>query len=163
MTYYCPYCWYESREPSDICPRCGRDLTRLKDLDYPDRLALSLVHPEPETRYRAAHILGLLKATAAIPAFIRAAKEENNDIFLLKEIAWALGEMKESASLKPLLNLLNHPSFIIRKEAVKALGKLDDESIIPGLTRALTDPIESVREAAEEILMAKEGKGSGPE
>jgi HEAT repeat protein len=160
MTYYCPYCWFESGDTVDICPRCGRDLTRLKDMDYTERLALALRHPEPETRYRAAHILGELKNVTTIPALIQAAKEENRDIFLLREIAWALGEMRDPASLTQLLDFLKHPSFIIRKEAVKALGKVGGDSALKALSSARNDPTESVRESAEEIFQTMPRKRS---
>jgi len=119
-----------------------------------------LRHPEPETRYRAAHILGELKDVKIIPALIQAAKEEKNDIFLLREIAWALGEMRDPASLTQLLHFLRHTSFIIRKEAVKALGKMGDEPALKAISLALKDPIASVREAAEEILKGLNGHTS---
>jgi len=57
-------------------------------MDYADRLALSLRHPEHETRYRSVHILGLLKAVKTIPALIQAA-QKIKDIFLAQEIVWA--------------------------------------------------------------------------
>jgi HEAT repeat protein len=151
MTYYCPFCWFESSSYFDACPHCGQNLRGLKEMDYAERLALSLRHPEPETRYRAAHLLGLLKASKTIPDLIRAAKEKK-DIFLLREIAWALGEMKDPATMAQLINFLKHPSFIIRKEAVKALGKLGGKQAREALSAASSDPIESVREAAEETI-----------
>ena len=158
MTYYCPFCWFESSMSFDNCPRCRQDLTRLKEMDYAERLALSLRHPEPETRYRAAHILGLLKAVNAIPVLIQSAKE-TEDLFLLGEIVWALGEIKGPASLAQLINFLKHPSFIIRKEAVKALGKLGGKEAREALSSASSDPIESVREAAEEFLKTMKRTG----
>ncbi len=151
MIYYCPFCWFESSMPFETCPRCRQDLTKLKDMDYAERLALSLRHPEPETRYRAAHILGLLKAVKAIPALIQAA-QETGDLFLLQKIAWALGEMKDPASLAQLMNFLKHPSFIIRKEAVQALSKLGGKQALEAISTSCSDPIESVREAAREII-----------
>jgi HEAT repeat protein len=151
MTYYCPFCWFESSTSFDVCPRCRQDLNKLREMDYAERLALSLRHSDPETRYRAAHLLGLLKASKTIPALIQAAKEKK-DIFLLREIAWALGEMHDPASLAQLINFLKHPSFIIRKEAVKALGKLGGKQAREALRAACSDSIESVGEAAAEAL-----------
>jgi HEAT repeat protein len=41
---------------------------------------------------------------------------------LVQEIAGAFGEIDAPASRTQLLALLSHPSFLVRKEAVLALG-----------------------------------------
>jgi HEAT repeat-containing taxis protein len=151
MIYYCPFCWFESSNPFETCPGCRQELTKLKEMDYAERLALSLEHPEPETRYRAAHLLGILKAVKVLPDLIRVA-QKTEDIFLVQEIAWALGEINDPASFSRLSDFLTHPSFLVRKEAVQALGKLGGKSAREALSVACSDPIESVREAAKEIF-----------
>jgi len=151
MIYYCPFCWFESPNPFETCPCCRHDLEQLKRMDYWERLALSLEHPEPETRYRAAHILGLLRERKALPGLMQAA-EKSKDNFLLQEIAWALGEINDPASFSQLSGFLTHPSFLVRKEAVQALGKLGGKPAMEALSAACSDPVESVREAAGEIL-----------
>ena len=98
MTYFCIFCWFESSEPFDCCPRCYRQHSELDQVSYTERLILSLQHPEAETRHRVAHILGMRRDIQAIPALAKIA-DETNDIFLLREIAWALGEMRVSDAM----------------------------------------------------------------
>ena len=151
MIYFCPFCWFSASYTFGHCPHCGKDLAEWEKMDYEERLTISLGHPEAETRHRAAHILGLLKAVKAIPALIQAA-QETEDLFLLREIAWALGEIKDPASLAQLLDFLKHPSFLIRNEAVQGLGKMGGKRALEALSMACSDPTESVREAAGKIL-----------
>ncbi len=135
MTYYCPFCWFESSDSFETCPRCREDLSRWKAMGYAERLALSLKHPEPETRHRAARILGLLKAKQALPALMQAA-QETRDIYLLPDIVWALGEIQDPASLPQLQDFVRHPSFLVRKEAVQALGKLGGAPALESVSAA---------------------------
>lgn len=151
MIYYCPFCWFESSRIFDTCPRCGQDLNRLKEMEYAERLVLALQHPEPETRCRAAHLLGVLQAVKAVPALIRAA-QETKDLYFLREIVRALGEINDPASLPQLRVFLSHPSFLIRKETVQSLGKIGGEQAWEAISVACFDPVESVRETAREIF-----------
>ena len=162
MTYFCIFCWFESSEPFDFCPRCHRQVSELDQASYTERLILSLQHPEAETRHRVAHILGMRRDIQAIPALAKIT-DETNDIFLLREIAWALGEMRVSDAIPTLRALLKNPSYLVRKEAVQALGKLGGEQALQALGKACEDPTQSVRELAIEVLKNIEKKNTHPD
>jgi len=162
MTYFCVFCWFESSEPFDSCPRCYRQVSELDQASYTERLILSLQHPEAETRHRVAHILGMRRDIQAIPALAKIA-DETNDIFLLQEIAWALGEMRVSDAIPTLRTLLKNSSYLVRKEAVQALGKLGGKKVLQALVKATKDPLHSVRELAIEALKTLEGKDCPPD
>lgn len=46
-------------------------------MSYGERLILALRHPVPETRYRAARILGMRQEAKAVNALVQAAHEAN--------------------------------------------------------------------------------------
>ena len=69
------------------CPFCRCDLAATATRDYPEKLIGALHHPEPETRLRAAEILGEKGYHPAVgPLLARAHEElheERPDIFFL--------------------------------------------------------------------------------
>ena len=69
------------------CPFCRCDLAAVAARAYPEKLIGALYHPEPETRLRAAEILGEKGYRPAIgPLLARAReelREERPDIFFL--------------------------------------------------------------------------------
>ncbi len=51
--------------------------------------------------------------------------------------------------------LLTHPDPSRRKDAAIALGRIDDDSVIPALAQALRDPVKEVRAAAAGALASR--------
>jgi hypothetical protein len=63
---FCPACWVEVSEEARVCPRCGADMEAVQQgRDFVDKLIAALDHPDPETRSRAALILGLSRGEAS--------------------------------------------------------------------------------------------------
>lgn len=62
VTRFCTQCWASNREGDSVCVRCGVPLTRPEDngVPYTEKLLTALHHPEPETRERAATLLGVI-------------------------------------------------------------------------------------------------------
>lgn len=69
--------------------------------------------------------------------------------------AWAAmgcAAMDVREAVPPLLGLLDHPQWIVRDEAVKALGRLGDEAVVPALRPLLGDPADWLRARAADAL-----------
>ena len=62
LTRFCTRCWVSNREDESVCARCGAPLTRPEDngVPYTEKLLTALRHSEPETRERAATLLGVI-------------------------------------------------------------------------------------------------------
>lgn len=62
LTRFCTRCWASNREDERTCMRCGAPLTRPEDngVPYTEKLLTALRHPEPETKERAATLLGVI-------------------------------------------------------------------------------------------------------
>ncbi|MBF6590449.1 MAG: hypothetical protein IVW57_07935 [Ktedonobacterales bacterium] len=59
---YCTHCWAANAWDAGMCLQCGARLVAPDggDLPYIEKLLEALAHPEPETRARAATILGVI-------------------------------------------------------------------------------------------------------
>lgn len=76
MTYFGPGCWKRIPQEAKTCPFCGRDIAAADARSYSERLIGSLNHPEPETRLRAAEILGEQRYAPADGPLLARAREE---------------------------------------------------------------------------------------
>jgi HEAT repeat protein len=56
------------------------------------------------------------------------------------------------AAVPDLVTLLDHPDWIVRKEAITGLGELGDDTVVPALVPLLDADEQWVREAAAEAL-----------
>lgn len=54
---------------------------------------------------------------------LAAALESSEDPAVRKEATWALGEIGDTRTIKPLINALNDRDWKVRREAAWALGK----------------------------------------
>jgi hypothetical protein len=69
--------------------------------------------------------------------------------------AWAAmgcAAMDVRAAVPQLVELLDHPQWIVRDEAVKALGRLGDDSVVPALRPLLGDEADWLRQRAADAL-----------
>ena len=76
MTYFCPACWQRIPQEAKTCPFCECDIAAADARSYSERLIGSLRHPEPETRLRAAEILGEQEYASATGPLLARAREE---------------------------------------------------------------------------------------
>ncbi len=91
----------------------------------------------------------------AVETLIVALKNENP--FVRRNAAEALGEIKDASAVKPLINALKDNDLIVRRNAAKALGKIKDSSAEESLTSALKDESPAVRRNAA-IALREMGK-----
>jgi len=77
-----------------------------------------------DIRYTAIESLGILKAKEALP-LIQSYAEEPTDALMRAVCAWAMGEFKDKSSLAILNKLLKDENESVRKEAKKAIEKIN--------------------------------------
>lgn len=84
-------------------------------------------------------------------------------VLLDHEIAYILGQMKQSVSVPFLFGLIEDSAVddIVRHEAVEALGNFEDPSLVSRLEKYLNDPSEIVRESAVLAIRKLEEVTSG--
>ncbi|CCM01533.1 uncharacterized protein FIBRA_03589 [Fibroporia radiculosa] len=105
-------------------------------------------------RFRALFTLKALKNDNAVNII---SKGFSDDSALLKhELAYCLGQMKNTSALPVLENVLANEQEdpMVRHEAAEAMGAISSPSSIPLLQKYLSDPERSVRETCE-IALAK--------
>jgi HEAT repeat protein len=68
------------------------------------------------------------------------------------QVATALAAIANEEAVAALMQELEGDYFIARADAVYALGIIGDQSFIPAITKACSDPHERVREAAGKAL-----------
>lgn len=93
-------------------------------------------------------IIEILKkiGSPAVPYLVTALKRP--DGLVVQRICWALGDIRDTAAVKPLISVACHPRWQVRDQAVGALGKIGDRRANEAVVIALRDPISQVRKAA---------------
>ncbi len=72
--------------------------------------------------------------------------------FLVRNVALILGSMKTEAAVGPLKELLRHPDFRVRREALAALSQVGRGRAVDVLVEALYDPDQRIRVGAARNL-----------
>jgi HEAT repeat protein len=123
LTCYCPNCWIQTEPDDQACPGCGFRMAAFDSLGYQGKLLLALKHPVREHRMLAIQLLGEIKSQSAVTAFGTIIEQEE-DTYVLREIALALACIGGAASRGLLERLASQPSVIARRAAEDALGSL---------------------------------------
>lgn len=84
--------------------------------------------------------------SAAVPDLVIALT--GDDPLVVERVCFALGQIKDSAAVQPLMNVSGHERWQVRSEAVGALGKIGDKAAEPVVVEAMTDTIGQVRKSA---------------
>lgn len=90
-------------------------------------------------RYYAAHLLGDLKDSRAVPILIPLLRDE--DVSWI--VPWALGEIGDRNAIPPLLGMLTNPSPDLRVLSIYALERLEAREALPQL-KILTQDDEKI-------------------
>lgn len=151
LIFYCPHCWAIAPAGAYNCPACGA-IIEDSTADIIDKYIAALRHPQPETRLRAAWILGRMPATRAVPALL--AIVAARDPYLLSVAVKSLGQIGDQQAVPELAALLADPnaSFMARHEAILALARLGGDEAQAALQEALLSPNRSIRERVQKIL-----------
>lgn len=115
MKRFCPNCYAEN-DDTDFCIQCGSPLTR--DDTYLSKLAWALLHPEPETAMRAAHILARLgKDARPVLPQVREAFSRTADAYFQAELLHAMAAIDWDGAAPWLEAALRTPNIILRRAA----------------------------------------------
>ncbi len=123
ISFFCPCCWREVAEKDATCPWCGGDIRGADAKPFPERLRSALHHSEPQTRVRAAWILGELKEESAVQELIALA-EEAEDSFVAEAAVEALGKIGAAEALTALERANERGTVRVRLAARKALEQV---------------------------------------
>ncbi|BCL37814.1 caspase family protein [Nostoc sp. MS1] len=88
--------------------------------------------------------LSKISSRKAINILVQALKNEDDNL-ILHRLSATLRNLVSEPDIPVLIQLLQHHHFIVRLNAVCALGKIGCDSVIPGLMIALQDKSEDVR------------------
>jgi HEAT repeat protein len=121
VIFYCPSCWREVTEGTQVCPACGKNVEHLSSgRDYVQKLIGALDHPEPTTPIRAAWVLGMRKEARAVPRLIRLVRE-STDPYIVEAAVEALAQIGDPAGLAAVRFAAEQGPLRVRERARHAL------------------------------------------
>lgn len=82
----------------------------------------------------------------AVPDLVLALERPNG--LIVERVAYALGDIKDSAAVGPLMKVCGHQRWQVRDEALGALGKIGDSRAELAVVSGLRDQIGQVRKSA---------------
>ncbi len=82
----------------------------------------------------------------AIPDLVRALRR--SDGLVVQRVCWALGDIGDTTAAGPLLEVVAHPRWQVREQALRALGKIGASVGEQAVLTGLADSIGQVRKAA---------------
>lgn len=123
LSFFCPCCWKKIAEKDVICPRCGGDIHAADAKTFPEKLRAALHHSEPQTRVRAAWILGELRDESAVQELM-AVIEEADDGFVAEAAVEALGKVGAIDAIAVLERAEERGTVRVRCAARKALEQI---------------------------------------
>jgi len=112
-------------------------------------LLSALASVEEDVRYWALRALGDLKPPGIFPELVKLLKDRSWNI--RKTTAEVLSEFGENGLLE-LTNLATESDYEVRFWVLQTLGKIGSNISLPLLFRALEDPSEAIRNAAQKAL-----------
>ena len=93
-------------------------------------------------------LINILKkiGSDAVPYLITSLKNPND--LIVQRVCWALGDIKDSSAVQPLIGVINHPRWHVRDQAIGALGGIGDKIADDAVITGFADEIGQVRKAA---------------
>lgn len=118
---FCPACWAETAADDRVCPRCGADVEAVqRGRDFVDKLIAAPDHPEPETRARAALILGLRRETRGVEPLLRVVRT-SEDAGLVEAAIGALAKIGDTRCRAAIEKAGTRGTLRVRLAARRAL------------------------------------------
>ncbi|HMG94955.1 MAG TPA: M56 family metallopeptidase [Gemmatimonadaceae bacterium] len=119
------------------------------DTGVVNALIARLGDEDADVRRAAAHSLGQLKDSRAVPGLIGALKD--SDPKVRESAAEALAEFEDPRAIAPLAALLNDASTEVKQSALEALSHFDDGVPSSAVIRSLSDADAEVRHKAANL------------
>jgi len=126
-TFFCPFCGKQSPYDERVYSGCGKSIEHWRDHAFEERLLLTLHHPIQEHRMMAIQILGQRRYKRAVPVFEEIINA-GQDVYTLREIAYALSQIDTRDSHRLIGLLSNHPSPVVRTACDEAASLLPEGS-----------------------------------
>jgi hypothetical protein len=123
VSFFCPCCWKKIAEKDVACPWCGGDIHAADAKSFPEKLRAALRHSEPQTRVRAAWILGELREESAVHELM-VVVEEADDSFVAEAAVEALGKIGAMDAIAVLERAEERGTVRVRCAARKALEQI---------------------------------------
>ncbi|MFH0919981.1 MAG: HEAT repeat domain-containing protein [Fibrobacterota bacterium] len=106
----------------------------------------------------AAHVAKIVEyKELALPTLTNIIRNPKSDPKLTSLAIQMVGQIGDKKSKTVLVRLLDYKESNIKIDAIIALGKFNDKSVVPDLERMLTDTDEAVVMAAQEVIYALTG------
>jgi HEAT repeat protein/beta-lactamase regulating signal transducer with metallopeptidase domain len=141
-----------SQPPSNAAAN-SREATARQDTNADTGVVNALIarleDENAEVRSAAAHSLGRLKDSRAVPGLIGALKDPEPKV--RASAAEALAEFEDSRAIVPLAALLNDPSTEVKQTALDALSHFEANLPSAAIVRLLGDPDPEVRHKAAHL------------
>ncbi|MBN1213542.1 MAG: HEAT repeat domain-containing protein [candidate division Zixibacteria bacterium] len=96
-------------------------------------------------RWAIIHILQRI-GSPAVPDLVEALNRPDGNV--VSRVCWALGDIKDTSSVMPLIGVSKHQRWQVRDQVVGALGKISDHRAAGTVLTALDDTIPEVRKSA---------------
>jgi HEAT repeat protein len=125
------------------------DIEQLKQFKDIHGLIQALMYKDLDIQWRAAEALGEL-GTDGTEHLLASLQSRNKHVRL--GVMEALGEIKATEAVLPLMNAIHDPDNEVRWEAALALGEIGDDRSIPSLVEGLKDSDRFVRYGAAVAL-----------
>ena len=142
-----------SRSPS-IAPVNAHESTARQDTNADTGVVNALIarleDENADVRRAAAHSLGQLKDSRAVPGLIGALKDSEPKV--RAAAAEALAEFEDPRAITPLAAMLNDPSTEVKQSSLEALAHYED-NVLPAaaIIRLLSDPDVEIRHNAAHL------------
>ena len=82
----------------------------------------------------------------AVPYLIESLHRPNG--LIVQRVCWALGDIKDTSAVEPLINITGHTRWQVREQALGALGKIGDNRADEVVIRGIDDVVPQVRKSA---------------
>lgn len=123
LSFFCPYCWRRVSENDAICPKCSEDIRAADARPFAEKLRAALHHSEPQTRVRAAWILGERREVSGVPDLM-AVVIEADDAFVAEAAVEALGKIGAREAVVVLEQAQEQGTVRVRRAAQRALDQI---------------------------------------
>jgi len=123
LSFFCPCCWRRVSENYSTCPKCGGDIPAAETQAFAEKLRAALHHSEPQTRVRAAWILGERKEVSGVPDLM-AVVVEADDAFVAEAAVEALGKIGAPEAIAVLEQAQKQGTVRVRRAAHRALDQI---------------------------------------
>jgi HEAT repeat protein len=139
----------------DVKSSAVTSLGRLRAHEATPLITACLASDNENLRAMSAYALRSLGRRSAIPHLLKALRKEDPKLAPNKSaqaITHSLGQLQAHFAAEEIARFVQSPDMLVRSSAVRALGRIGTEEVVPALAIALDDENSEVRRAAARHL-----------